>query len=118
MTTTPDRPESQIQRPAEPLEGGSAGPATLGRTRKPRAPYVPIQYTCSGCTTTWTGVNRAHCSGCHRTWSGPSMFDQHRRLIRGNGICVDPATIKGQVLRDGIWRSDKERTPDSYGGTT
>lgn len=116
MTTELDRPVTQNQLTVDgPGAQESSNPAS-GRKRAPRAPYVPIAYTCGGCDNTWSGVNRAHCGGCHRTWSGPSMFDQHRRLIKDVGICVDPATIKGQVFKGGIWRSDKERTPETWGG--
>lgn len=111
----PDMPVTQNQLTVDGRDTQASQDSMSGRSRKPRPPYVPLTYTCGGCDNTWSGVNRAHCGGCHRTWSGPSMFDQHRRLIKEVGICVDPATIKGQVFR-GIWRSDKERTADSWGG--
>lgn len=65
--------------------------------------------TCSGCTNTWTGVNRAHCSNCHATFSGPSLFDRHRHNRGEHGGCDDPAGIRAQsgelvmVSRDGVW---------------
>lgn len=56
--------------------------------------------TCRGCTTTWTGVRRAHCSACHRTFNGAEMFDRHRT----GGRCVDPLSWSdGTRLVDGIW---------------
>lgn len=57
--------------------------------------------TCGGCTTRWSGHRRAHCAAekCHRTFATAALFDRHRRA----GACVDPATIDGLRLVDGIW---------------
>lgn len=75
-----------------------------------------MTYTCGGCVNQWSGVSRAHCSGCHRTFATARSFDLHRRLQRGEGICLDPGTIrtdngKGDPVltyRDGLWRSARE----------
>lgn len=60
-----------------------------------------MTHTCSGCDATWTGLRTAHCAaaGCHRTFTVPAHFDRHRR----DGECLDPATIEGLRLVDGIW---------------
>jgi hypothetical protein len=62
------------------------------------------RHTCGGCDTTWTGLGRAHCSACHRTFSTTSWFDRHRDQRGPRGTCLDPATLDGLVLQDGIWR--------------
>lgn len=69
-------------------------------------------YTCGGCDSRWSGVSRAHCTGCHRTFGGVNLFDRHRRDVRGEGTCVDPATIVGKESGEremfetnGIWQS-------------
>ena len=65
--------------------------------RKP-APLL----TCGGCSSTWSGLGRAHCGvgGCHRTFTGVTAFDRHRGA---KGECLDPATL-GMVLREGgLW---------------
>jgi len=66
----------------------------------------PVALTCSGCTSEWTGLGRAHCAakGCHRTFSGVSAFDRHRDPNAGeHGACLDPVSV-GLVEREGgLW---------------
>lgn len=72
----------------------------------PEKPQNRLQrLTCSGCDNTWTGVTRCHCSGCHRTFAGLTLFDAHRRDIRGQGTCLDPATLDQRYDAEaGTWR--------------
>ena len=76
---------------------------TAPRERKPVPPHI-----CGTCPATWTGLAPCHCSGCHQTFSGIRLFDTHRRVLRGVGICVAPTAIRisGEPLRlvDGVWR--------------
>jgi hypothetical protein len=68
--------------------------------------------SCSGCTTTWTGVAAAHCPACHRLFASPKLFDQHRETTRDptdQGRCLDPAVVRHNGLRvmffrEGMWR--------------
>lgn len=88
-----------------------------------------MNFTCSGCPTTWTGASRAHCSGCHRTFSSVTAFDAHRFAPSQTrpGTCTDPArllrthrdgTPATPLLRlvDGIWRSADDRPADTLPG--
>lgn len=82
---------------------------TPARERK----FVPPN-TCSGCSTTWTGVSACHCSGCHQTFAGANLFDAHRTQYGEHGTCRRPADMvatsgirAGEPLmffREGMWR--------------
>ena len=56
--------------------------------------------SCGGCDARWTDKRLAHCGACHRSFGGVGLFEQHRRAF----ACLDPATIEGLRLADGIWR--------------
>ena len=50
------------------------------------------------------GQRACHCAACCATFSGISLFDAHRSLRGGeHGTCLDPSTLKGAELRDGVW---------------
>src|SRR5690348_3366912 len=66
-------------------------------------------HTCRGCDARWGGFNRCHCAACHRTLSGPSLFDRHRKDVRGVGTCFDPTEF-GAVEVAGYWQ-----LPDTSG---
>ena len=65
------------------------------------------------CGKQWSGTRACHCSGCDQTFSGIKLFDAHRSLAGEHGRCMDPATLVGVELRDGVWSSppmdDEER---------
>lgn len=76
--------------------------------------------TCSGCTTTWSGLNICHCSACHRTFTILRWFDAHRA---NGGACADPVGLKhetgsriGQPLmrlsERGFWTDFRSRPSD------
>jgi hypothetical protein len=68
-----------------------------------------------------------HCGGCHRTFGSLDAFDAHQLIEGGKNVCRDPATLTTKtgaprfrtfVDSEGatVWRSAKERAPDTYAG--
>lgn len=55
------------------------------------------------CGKEWSGTRACHCGGCHETFSGIALFDKHRSQYGEHGRCLDPATLAGVELRDGVW---------------
>lgn len=109
MTTTAhSTPTSGPQTDETPLPG---------MTRPTRPENPADSFTCSGCDTRWRGVSRAHCAACHHTFAGETMFDRHRRDLRGTGICLDPETIRtstgepAMFLTNGLWQSIANPAP-------
>ena len=44
---------------------------------------------CTGCATSWRGLERAHCRECHVTFDDEVLFDGHRLT----GRCVPPERL-------------------------
>lgn len=44
---------------------------------------------CTGCATSWRGLERAHCRECHVTFDDEVLFDAHRLT----GRCVPPERL-------------------------
>ena len=72
---------------------------TLRRVAKDEPSWLPV--SCSGCSSTWYGLDRAHCCGCHRTFDSTELFDVHR----DEDGCVSPAQV-GLIKhpKSGIWQ--------------
>lgn len=58
-------------------------------------------FTCSGCNSVWTGLNRCHCSKCHETFGGVSSFDKHLQPRRKK--CIYPEKLGLTQNEQGVW---------------
>lgn len=88
--------------PANPAPGQSPRPT------RSEPSTAPAQGTigCSGCTTRWSGIGKAHCAACHRTFTTAKLFDRHRTKFE----CVDPASLVNTVSSNPIMELREDGT--------